>query len=126
MLGPYEIIELIRAGGMGEVYRAADTRLHRDVAIKVSSATFSERFEREARVIASLNHPNICTLFVVSYRDNVMGLYAKSANGAGSDEVLLKQALGDRLTDWSPDGRFLIFVAGDPLATWILPLEGDR
>jgi serine/threonine protein kinase len=47
---------------MGQVYRATDTRLHRQVAIKVSSARFSERFEREARVIASLNHPNVCQL----------------------------------------------------------------
>jgi eukaryotic-like serine/threonine-protein kinase len=64
-LGPYEILAAIGAGGMGEVYRATDTRLHREVAIKVSSERFSERFEREARVVASLNHPNICTLFDV-------------------------------------------------------------
>ena len=64
-LGPYEIIALIGKGGMGEVYRARDPRLGRDVAIKVSAARFSERFEREARLIASLNHPNICTLYDV-------------------------------------------------------------
>jgi serine/threonine protein kinase len=64
-LGPYEILGLIGAGGMGEVYRARDTRLNRDVAVKVSAARFSERFEREARAIAALNHPNICTLFDV-------------------------------------------------------------
>jgi eukaryotic-like serine/threonine-protein kinase len=73
-LGPYEIIELIGAGGMGEVYRAADTRLDREVAIKVSAEAFSERFEREARVIASLNHPNICTLFDVGPNYLVMEL----------------------------------------------------
>jgi predicted Ser/Thr protein kinase len=61
-LGPYRIERFLAAGGMGEVYRATDTRLHRAVAIKVSAARFSERFEREARVIASLNHPNICQL----------------------------------------------------------------
>src|SRR5579862_1211823 len=61
-LGPYEILAPIGKGGMGEVYRATDTRLHRDVAIKVSAARFSERFEREARAIASLNHPHICQL----------------------------------------------------------------
>ena len=61
-LGPYEIIALIGAGGMGEVYKARDTRLHRDIAIKVCAARFNERFEREARAIASLNHPNICQL----------------------------------------------------------------
>jgi serine/threonine-protein kinase len=61
-LGPYRIECFLAAGGMGQVYRATDTRLHRQVAIKVSSARFGERFEREARVIASLNHPNICQL----------------------------------------------------------------
>src|SRR5437016_14666018 len=61
-LGPYEILTQIGAGGMGEVYRASDTRLERIVAIKVSSAEFGERFEREARAVAALNHPHICTL----------------------------------------------------------------
>ena len=61
-LGPYEILAPIGAGGMGEVYKARDTRLDRTVAIKVSKEKFSERFEREARSIAALNHPNICTL----------------------------------------------------------------
>ncbi|MEO8100255.1 MAG: protein kinase [Acidobacteriota bacterium] len=61
-LSHYEIVAAIGKGGMGEVYKATDTRLHRDVAIKVSMARFTERFEREARAIASLNHPNICTL----------------------------------------------------------------
>lgn len=64
-LGPYEIVELIGEGGMGEVYRATDTRLGRPVAIKVSSREFSDRFEREARAISALNHPNICTLYDV-------------------------------------------------------------
>ncbi|MDE3164508.1 MAG: serine/threonine-protein kinase [Acidobacteriota bacterium] len=64
-LGPYEIIAPIGAGGMGEVYRAHDPRLGRKVAIKVSAERFSERFEREARAVAALNHPNICTLYDV-------------------------------------------------------------
>jgi eukaryotic-like serine/threonine-protein kinase len=64
-LGPYEILAPIGAGGMGEVYRARDPRLNRDVAIKVSAAQFSERFEREARAIAALNHPNICQIYDV-------------------------------------------------------------
>ncbi|MEJ2147319.1 MAG: protein kinase [Acidobacteriota bacterium] len=68
-LGPYEIVALLGAGGMGEVYRARDTRLGRDVAVKVlpqhlsSSAEVRARFEREARTVSSLNHPNICTLY---------------------------------------------------------------
>jgi serine/threonine-protein kinase len=73
-LGPYRIESFLAAGGMGEVYRATDTRLHREVAIKVSSARFSERFEREARVIASLNHPHICQLYDVGPNYLVMEL----------------------------------------------------
>src|SRR6476620_10433719 len=64
-LGPYEILAPIGAGGMGEVYRAHDPRLNRDVAIKVSKTEFSERFEREAKAIAALNHSNICQLYDV-------------------------------------------------------------
>src|SRR5438876_996382 len=61
-LGPYEILSPIGAGGMGEVYKARDTRLDRIVAVKVSNEKFSERFEREARAVAALNHAHICTL----------------------------------------------------------------
>src|ERR1700684_1689355 len=64
-LGPYEILAPIGAGGMGEVYKARDTRLERIVAVKVSKTEFSERFEREARAIATLNHPHICQLYDV-------------------------------------------------------------
>jgi serine/threonine protein kinase/Flp pilus assembly protein TadD len=64
-LGPYRIDGKIGAGGMGEVYRATDLRLNRVVAIKVSGANFSERFEREAKAIAALNHPNICQIYDV-------------------------------------------------------------
>src|SRR5438552_2956729 len=62
-LGPYEILGPIGAGGMGEVYKARDTRLDRIVAIKTSQSEFSERFAREARAVATLNHPNICQLY---------------------------------------------------------------
>jgi Tol biopolymer transport system component/predicted Ser/Thr protein kinase len=61
-LGPYEITAPLSAGGMGEVYKARDTRLNRIVAIKVSNEQFSERFEREAHAVAALNHSNVCTL----------------------------------------------------------------
>lgn len=64
-LGPYEIIAPIGKGGMGEVWKAHDPRLNRDVAIKISAAQFSERFEREAKAIAALNHPNICQIYDV-------------------------------------------------------------
>src|SRR5271154_5465555 len=64
-LGPYEILAPIGAGGMGEVYKARDTRLNRVVAIKVSKEQFSARVEQEARAVAALNHPHICQLYDV-------------------------------------------------------------
>ena len=73
-LGPYEIVAPIGAGGMGEVYRARDTRLGREVAIKVSAEQFSERFARESRSIASLNHTNVCHLYDVGPNYLVMEL----------------------------------------------------
>src|SRR3974390_2473657 len=73
-LGPYEILEPLGVGGMGEVYRARDTRLGRIVAIKTSKAEFSDRFEREAHAVAALNHPNICTLHDIGPNYLVMEL----------------------------------------------------
>src|ERR1700726_389431 len=73
-LGPYEIVSSIGKGGMGEVWKARDPRLNRDVAIKVSAQQFTDRFEREARSIAALNHSNICTLFDVGPNYLVMEL----------------------------------------------------
>ena len=64
-LGPYRIEALLGAGGMGRVYRASDPRLGRSVALKIPTVEFNERFEREARTVAALNHPNICTLYDV-------------------------------------------------------------
>jgi hypothetical protein len=64
-LGNFQIVALLGRGGMGEVYRARDTRPGRDVAVKISAERFSDRFEREARAVAALNHPNICTLYDV-------------------------------------------------------------
>jgi len=77
MLGPYKILASLGAGGMGEVYRALDTRLGRDVAIKVLSSHLAAtpevraRFEREARTISQLNHPHICTLYDVGHQDGI-------------------------------------------------------
>jgi serine/threonine protein kinase/Tol biopolymer transport system component len=73
-LGPYRIDEFLAAGGMGQVYRATDTRLNREVAIKVSAARFSDRFETEARAVASMNHPNISQLYDVGPNYLVMEL----------------------------------------------------
>src|SRR5215204_2852560 len=81
-LGPYEIAGAIGAGGMGDVYKARDTRLDRTVAIKVVRTDFSERFEREARSISALNHPNICTLHDVGEQAGTAYLVMEFVEGA--------------------------------------------
>src|SRR5712671_5129840 len=86
-LGPYEILAPLGAGGMGEVYRARDTRLERTVAIKILPAKFSsdpvrkQRFEREAKTISSLNHPHICTLHDIGHQDGVDYLVMECVEG---------------------------------------------
>jgi hypothetical protein len=85
-LGPYEILSLLGAGGMGEVYRARDTRLERTVAIKILSQlsydpAHKQRFEREARAISSLNHPNICTLHDIGHQDGIDYLVMECVEG---------------------------------------------
>ncbi|MEA2258693.1 MAG: eukaryotic-like serine/threonine-protein kinase [Acidobacteriaceae bacterium] len=81
--GPYQIVSPLGAGGMGEVFRALDTRLGRDVAIKISQERFSARFEREARAISSLNHQHICTLYDV-----------------GPNYLVMELVEGETLRDW--------------------------
>src|SRR5271170_2586317 len=73
-LGPYKIEAQIGAGGMGTVYRAADTRLGRVVAIKIAAERYSERFQLEAQAISTLNHPHVCTLYDVGPNYLVMEL----------------------------------------------------
>src|SRR5215470_7651568 len=73
-LGPYEILSPLGAGGMGEVYRARDPRMGRGVAIKISAERFSDRFEREVRAVAALNHANICQVYDVGPNYLVMEL----------------------------------------------------
>src|SRR5579859_1417718 len=86
-LGPYEIVAPLGAGGMGEVYRARDTRLDRSVAIKILPAQFSsdpvrkQRFEREAKTISSLNHPHICVLHDVGSQDGINYLVMECVEG---------------------------------------------
>src|SRR5215469_11202741 len=98
-LGPYEIQSPLGAGGMGEVYRARDTRLDRTVAIKVLPAHLSSnpeakhRFEREARSISSLNHPNICTLFDVGHQDGIDYLVMEFLEGETLAARLIKGEL---------------------------------
>ena len=106
-LGPYEILEPLGAGGMGEVYRARDTRLNRSVAIKISGAQFSERFEREARAVAALNHPHICALYDVGPDYLVMELVegltlaARIATGPVPTQEALDPLGGHMFTKWS-------------------------
>ena len=98
-LGPYEILSAIGAGGMGEVYKARDTRLDRTVAIKVlpthlaDRAELRERFEREAKTIASLNHPHICTLFDTGHQDDIDFLVMEYIEGETLAQRLVKSAL---------------------------------
>ncbi len=98
-LGPYEIGPPLGAGGMGEVYRARDTRLERTVAIKILPAQFSsdpvrkQRFEREAKTISSLNHPNICTLHDIGHQDGTDYLVMECVEGETLAKRLEKGAL---------------------------------
>ena len=98
-MGPYEILASLGAGGMGEVYRGRDTRLGRDVAIKILPAGFAHnedlraRFEREARTISSLNHPNICTLFDVGREDGTHFLVMELIEGESLADRLQKGPL---------------------------------
>jgi len=98
-LGPYEILSAIGAGGMGEVYRARDTRLERIVAIKVlpahlaDRAELRERFDREAKTIASLNHPHICTLFDTGHQDDIDFLVMEYLEGETLSQRLAKGSL---------------------------------
>jgi serine/threonine protein kinase len=98
-LGPYEIVAAVGAGGMGEVYRARDTRLDRTVAVKVlpshlsSSAEVRQRFEREAKTISQLSHPHICALYDVGNQDGVEFLVMEYLEGETLSERLLKGPL---------------------------------
>ena len=98
-LGPYEILSALGAGGMGEVYKARDTRLDRTVAVKVlpshvsSDPTFRERFEREAKTLAALSHPHICPVFDVGRQDDVNFLVMEYLDGDTLAARLAKGAL---------------------------------
>ncbi|MGA9646595.1 MAG: serine/threonine-protein kinase, partial [Candidatus Korobacteraceae bacterium] len=98
-LGPYEIVSPLGAGGMGEVYLARDTRLDRSVAVKILPSHLSkdpeakQRFDREARTISSLNHPNICTLHDVGHQDGIDYLVMEHLEGQTLAERLSKGPL---------------------------------
>ena len=114
-LGPYEVLGPIGAGGMGEVYRARDTRLDRTVALKVLPAELAAdphlkaRFEREARAISALAHPNICTLHDVGEQDG--------------QTFLVMEHLWP---EFSPDGRWLAYASDDSgrLEVYVRPFPG--
>src|SRR4029450_8670144 len=86
-LGAHEIVGLLGAGGMGEVYRATDTRLERDVALKILPDAFSPdphrlaRFQREAELLASLNHPNIGAIYGLEQRDTMVAIVLELVEG---------------------------------------------
>src|SRR4051812_18845740 len=113
-LGPYEILAAIGKGGVGEVYRAHDSRLQRDVAIKVSAQRFNERFEREARAVAALNHPNICTIYDVGPNYLVMELIEGPtlAEAIAKGPIPLEEAL--RIADQIADA---LYAAHEKLIT---------
>ncbi len=107
-LGPYEIVGPLGAGGMGEVYRAHDARLHRDVAIKILPDLFASdpdrmaRFEREAQVLASLNHPHIAQIYGIEESPAKAGHYETRGTdvGAGFSRALVMELVeGETLAD---------------------------
>jgi serine/threonine protein kinase len=115
-LGSHEITALLGKGGMGEVYRARDTKLKREVAIKILPDEFSHdparvsRFQREAEVLASLNHPNIAAIYDL-----------QEANGSGAAQRLTKiePPGGPQSEMWSPTGNMLLFsMSGPPRNLW--------
>ena len=116
-LGPYRLVGKIGEGGMGAVYRAHDTRLGRDVAIKIASARFSARFDREAHAIAALNHPHICTLYDVGSNYLVMELLegetlaARLGRGALPIDEILRY--GDEMSDALSEAHRLGIVHRD-------------
>jgi len=98
-LGPYEILSPLGSGGMGEVYRARDTRLDREVAIKVlpaglsCDASLKQRLEREAKAVSKLSHPHICTLHDIGHQDGVDFLVMEYLEGETLEQRLLKGPL---------------------------------
>src|SRR5882672_1657874 len=98
-LGPYEIQSPLGAGGMGEVYRARDTRLERDVAVKVlptnlsSDPSLRQRMEREAKAVSKLSHPHICTLHDIGHQDGVDFLVMELVDGETLEKRLTKGPL---------------------------------
>ena len=137
-LGPYEILEPIGAGGMGEVYRAKDTKLGREVAIKVLPEAFAEneerlaRFEREAKVLAQLNHPGIAHLYGLERSEGVDYLAMELVDGDTLAERIARGPIAVDEVPWcttpieaesslGPDSHHpIISVSGIPSAVMVL------
>ena len=106
ILGPYEIGAPLGAGGMGEVYRATDRRLDRTVAIKILPASIAadpaskQRFEREAKTISSLNHPNICVLHDIGHQDGLDYIVMECVEGESLAKRLEKGPLPLEQASW--------------------------
>ena len=124
-LGPYEIIAPLGAGGMGEVYRARDTKLNRDVAIKVLPETFARdpdrlaRFKREAQVLASLNHPNIAAIYGLEEANGLTALVLELVEGP---------TLADRIAQGSipidealPSAELIVYADTGHCPNWERP-----
>jgi len=136
-VGPYEILSPLGAGGMGEVWKARDTRLNRIVAIKQCREGFSDRFQREARAIAALNHPNICTLYDVG-PDYLVMEYIEGTAPQGpmapaeavrvalgiADALAAAHACGITHRDLKP-GNVLVTSSGIKLLDFGLAIAGD-
>src|SRR5438309_10637112 len=103
-LGPYEILAPLGAGGMGEVYRARDTRLERDVAVKVLPANLSsdpnlrQRLEREAKAVSKISQPHICTLHDIGHQDGMDLLIMELLEGETLEQRLTKGRLSSEQT----------------------------
>jgi hypothetical protein len=120
-LGPYEIISALGAGGMGEVYRAHDTQLRRDVALKIlptdlaGDADRLARFRREAQILAALNHPHIAAIYGVEESDGVRALVL---SGGVPVALVDANAGGGPHIAWSPAGEWIAQTPGG----WFRPL----
>ncbi|MHC5112062.1 MAG: protein kinase domain-containing protein [Planctomycetota bacterium] len=137
-LGPYEIVSSLGKGGMGVVYRATDTKLKREVAIKVLPAAFTQdqdrlaRFEREAQLLAQLHHPNIASIFGLEESRAVQALVMELAGGFRSETLpaghLTRTSILMPITAQanmrsgtfalSPDGGAIVLTASDETGSW--------
>lgn len=110
-LGPYEVVSPLGAGGMGEVYRARDTRLDRTVAVKVlpshlsSNPELRQRFDREARAISSLSHPHICHLYDVGHQDGIGCASRENGHGQRAAEPFIPRCGPLHRSHWGFDSR---------------------